>query len=76
MERAVCLDQTREEEKEVEVAQESHSENSVDMEPEMPLETVVNLPVPEGYELTGEKEETERRPGYLVRTVTQTFRRL
>ena len=66
--------------KEAEVVQEPYSENMEDSDLEGPLETVpqrfLNLPVPEGYRLTGEKEETERGPRYLVRTITQTFRRL
>ena len=90
MERAEGSGQERKEKEEVEVVQESYSEYSEESDVEgssaesdlrrsatrPPFETAVNLPTPKGYRLTGEKEESEKRPGYLVRTITQTFTRI
>ena len=89
-ERAERSGQRQKEKEEVEVVQESYSEYSEDSDVEgsqassdirrsaliPPFETVVTLPTPKGYRLTGEKEESEKRPGYLVRTITQTFTRM
>ena len=89
MERAEGSGQEREKKEAVEVVQESYSyseESDVEgssAESDLrrsatrpPFETAVNLPTPKGYRLTGEKEESEKRPGYLVRTITQTFTRI
>ena len=89
-ERAASSGQRQKDKEDVEVVQESYSEYSEysDVEGSQassdirrsalipPFETVVTLPTPKGYRLTGEKEESEKRPGYLVRTITQTFTRM